>query len=103
MLRPVTSQEIGWLAVVLVRLSMRVNCTVGLDGGQPAAEDEQPDNVFQVRQISVIPSLFASDQPPLPRQQRANLFCVPAVLGLCSGCQDGASINRLHRLKLITI
>ncbi len=53
MLRPVTSQEIGWLAVVLVRLSMRVNHAIGLDGGAPTAQDEQPDNVFQVGHHSI--------------------------------------------------
>ena len=55
MLRPAASNEIAWLAVVLVRLSMWINRAVGLD--RPADEDAQPDNVFQVTVAVVAPCL----------------------------------------------
>ena len=46
MLRPAASNEIAWLAVVLVRLSMWINRALGLD--RPPDEDAHPDNIFQV-------------------------------------------------------
>ena len=47
MLRPPASNEIAWLAVVLVRLSMWINRALGLD--RAPDEDAHPDNIFQAR------------------------------------------------------
>ena len=47
MLRPAASNEVAWLAVVLVRLSMWLNQALGLD--RAPDEDAHPDNIFQVR------------------------------------------------------
>jgi len=51
MLRPAASNEIAWLAVVLVRLSMWINRALGLD--RPPDEDAHPDNIFQVRRCTL--------------------------------------------------
>ena len=47
MLRPLTSHEIAWLAVLLVRLSEALNRRLGLDAASDN-QHSQPETIFQV-------------------------------------------------------
>ena len=70
MLRPVTSNEIGWLAVASVRLSMRINRALGFDDKELPSADEQVDNVFQVGRMTSRPGSKSSQ-----RDERMLLCC----------------------------